>query len=133
MEKQLEDPGCLLMCNDKDIFAKDPLTASQLVAFVDPVVPARSAEVEKALQPILGLDWSQEVEDRDSSHLEHCSVEQEEGLVDPSFSPSPVEPLSQGGSREEVEHRSYQSEPSEKVQGFVLEAQCMTSYQETLD
>ena len=99
----MEDPGSLLMCNDKDIFAEDPLTASQLMAFieaptpVDPVVPARSVEVGKVLQPVLGLDWSQEVKDWDSSHLKHCSVEQEEGQVDPNFSPSPAEPLSQGG------------------------------------
>ena len=55
------------------------------------------------------------------------------GQEDPSFSPSPVEPLSQGGSREEAEQWSHQSEPSDKVQEFVLEAQCMASYQTTLD
>ena len=52
---------------------------------------------------------------------------------DPSFSPSPVEPLSQGGSREEAEQWSHQSEPSDKVQEIVLEAQHMASYQATLD
>ena len=50
-EKQLEDPGRLLMCNDKDIFVDDPLIASQLIAFVnaltpvDSVVPASSVEI----------------------------------------------------------------------------------------
>ena len=57
VEKHSEDPGCLLMCNDKDIFAEDPLTTSQLVVFIEaptpvnPVVPASSAEVEKAHHP----------------------------------------------------------------------------------
>ena len=107
--KQSEDPGSLLMCNDKDIFADDPLTGSQLLAFVnaptpvDPVVPARSAETEKALQPDPNLDWVLEVKEQDSTHLEYCLVEQEEGQEDPCFSPSPVEHLHQEGSREEAE------------------------------
>ena len=70
---------------------------------VDSVVPTRSAEIEKALQSATDFHWNQEVEDRDSAHLEHCLVEQDEGQVDPSFSPSPFEPFSQGGSREKVE------------------------------
>ena len=50
------------MCSDWDIFAYDPLTGSQLLAFinaptlVDTVVPARSSETEKALQPVLNLN-----------------------------------------------------------------------------
>ena len=50
------------MCSDRDIFADDPLTGSQLLAFVnaptlvDTVVPARSLETEKALQPVLNLN-----------------------------------------------------------------------------
>ena len=50
------------MCSDRDIFADDPLTGSQLLAFVnaptlvDTVVPARSSETEKALQPVLNLN-----------------------------------------------------------------------------
>ena len=99
---------------------------------MDPVVPARSAEIEKALQPILGLDWIQEIEDQDSTHLEHCSVEQDLGHVDPSFSPSPVEPLGQGGSREKFKQCSHQSEHSDKVQDYVLEAQRRASHQVTL-
>ena len=56
------------------------------------------------------------------------------GHVDPSFSPSPVEPpLGQGGSREEFKQWSHQSEPSDKVQEYVLEAQCRASHQATLD
>ena len=84
-KKQSEDPSSLLMCNDKDIFADDPLTGSQLLAFVnaptpvDPVVPARSAETEKALQPVPNLNWVVEVEEQDSAHIEHFLVEQEVG------------------------------------------------------
>ena len=50
------------MCSDRDIFADDPLTGSQLLVFVnaptlvDTVVPARSSETEKALQPVLNLN-----------------------------------------------------------------------------
>ena len=50
------------MCSDWDIFADDPLTGFQLLAFVnaptlvDTVVPARSSETEKALQPVLDLN-----------------------------------------------------------------------------
>ena len=61
-EKQSEDPGSLLMCCDRDIFADDLLTDSQfMVAIntptpVDPIVPARSAETEKALQPAPDFD-----------------------------------------------------------------------------
>ena len=127
------------MCGDRDIFADDPLTGSQLLAFantptlVDPVVPARSAETEKAMQPVLNLNWVVEVEEQNSTHLEHCSLEQEVGQEDPCFSSSPVEPLSQGGSREEAEQWSHQSEPSDNVQELVLEAKHMASYQATLD
>ena len=126
-EKQSEDPSSLLMCCEKDI--NGPLTGSQLMAVfnaptpVDPVVPARSAVTEKALWPVPNLNWVVEIEEQDSVHLDHCSVEQEVGQEDPSFSPSPVEPLSQGGSREEAEQWSHQSEPSDKVQEYVLEVQ----------
>ena len=83
---------------------------------MDPVVPARSAETEKALQPVPICSWVVEVkQEHDPAHLEHFSVEQDMGQVDPSFSPSPVEPLGQGGSREESKQWSHQSEPSDKV------------------
>ena len=88
------------MCGEKDIFDDDPLTDSQLMAVVnaptpvDPVVPARSAETEKARQPAPGFDWNQEVEDLDSAWLEHCLEVQEEGQVDPSLSPSQFRGLS---------------------------------------
>ena len=66
----------------------------------EPAVPTRSAETEEALEPVPIPDWSLEAEDRDSIHLEHCSVEQDHGLVDPSLSPSPIEPpLGQRSSR----------------------------------
>ena len=59
-EEQPEDPGDVLACNGRDIFClkEDYLTDSQLVAAVnaptqeDPAVPARSAEVEAARQPV---------------------------------------------------------------------------------
>ena len=85
------------------------------------------------MQPGLNLNWVVEVEEQDSMHLEHCSLEQEVGQEDPCLSPSPVEPLSQGGSREEAEQWSHQSEPSDNVQELVLEAKHMASYQATLD
>ena len=53
---------------------------------VDPVIPARSAETEDALQPAPNFDWVWEFEDRDSTHLEHCLEVQEEGQGDPSLS-----------------------------------------------
>ena len=59
--------------------------------------------------------------------------EQEEGQVDPSLPPSPVESLHQEGSREEVEQRSHQSEPSDNIQEIAKEAQHIASYQATLD
>ena len=114
-EKHSKDPGSLLIRGDKDIFADYPLTGYQLLAIinasipVDPFVPVRSVGTEKSLQPVPNLDWVMEVEEWYSTHLEHCSVEQKVGQVDPSFSPSPVEPLGQGGSREEVEQWSHQS------------------------
>ena len=80
-EEQPEDSLGHLMCGERDIF-DDSLNESQLMAMVntptpeDPVVPARSAETEKALQPTPGFNWNQEVEDQDSAHLEHYSVEQ---------------------------------------------------------
>ena len=86
----------------------------------EPTVPARSTETEEALQNIPIPDWSQEIEDQDSTLFDHCLVEQDLGHVDPSFSPTPVEPLSQGGSREEFEQYSYQSEPNAKVREYVL-------------
>ena len=95
-EEQSEDSLSLLMCGEGDIFSGDSLTDSQLVAAVntpsrvDPVVPARDAETEKALQPTPDFDWNQDVEEQDSALLEHCSEEQEEGRVDPSLSPSPI-------------------------------------------
>ena len=60
----------MLACNGRDIFClkEDDLTDSQLVVAVntqtqeDPVVPARSAEVEEALQPIHNLCWAVESE-----------------------------------------------------------------------
>ena len=119
-EEQSEDSLHLLMCGEQDIFLVS-LTDSQLVAIVntptpvDPVVPARSAEAEKALQPIPDFDWNQEVKDQDSALLEHCLEVQEEGQVDPSLPPSPSEYLCQEDSREEVEQRSHQSEPSDNV------------------
>ena len=73
------------------------------------------------------------MEEQDSTHLEHYSLEQQKGQEDPSFSPSPIEPLSQGGSREEAEQWFHQSEPSDNVQELVLEAKRMASYQATLD
>ena len=56
----LEDPGQGLACSGRDIFClkEDNLTNSQLLVAVntptqeDPGVPARSAEVEAALQPV---------------------------------------------------------------------------------
>ena len=69
------------MCSDRDIFADDPLTGSQLLAFVnapaivDPVVPARSVETVNCLQPVLNLNWVVEVEEQDSTHLQYCSLE----------------------------------------------------------
>ena len=74
---------------------------------MDPVIPATSAQTKKALQHAPDFDWNQKVEDQDYTHLEHCSVEQEEGQEDPSFSPLPVEPLCQEGSREEAEKWSH--------------------------
>ena len=74
-EKQSDNPGSLLICSDRDIFADDSLTSSQLLASVkaptpvDPIVPARSAETEKAMQPAPDFDWNQEVEDQDSAYL----------------------------------------------------------------
>ena len=54
--------------------------------------------------------------------------------VDSSLCLSPVEPpLGQGGSRQQFEQWSQQSEPSEKVQEYVLEAQHRASHQATLD
>ena len=97
-EKQSEGPGRLLTCSDRDIFEEDNyLAISQLMAAVnaptpeDPAVPARSAETEEALQPVPIPDLAEE---QDSTYLELCLVEQDLGHVDPSFSPSPVEPLS---------------------------------------
>ena len=58
------------------------------------------------------------------------------GLEDPSLSSHSVEelPLGQEDSRQEVEQRSHQSEPSERrVQEYVQEARLRASYQETLD
>ena len=109
------------MCGEQDIFL-DSLTDSQLLVAVktptpvDPVVPARSVETENTLQPAPGFNWVLEVKDRDSGHLEHSSEVQEEGQVGPSLPPSPVESLRQEGSREEVEQRSHQSEPSDNIQ-----------------
>ena len=60
-EEQPVDQGHLLACNGRDIFEEDDLTDSQLVFDVnaptqeDPGVPARSAELEEALQPIHNL------------------------------------------------------------------------------
>ena len=100
---------------------------------VDPVVPARSAETEKALQPTPNFDWNQKVDNWDFACLEHCLEEQEEGQVDPSLPPSIDESLHQEGSRQEVEQRSHQSKPSDNIQEIVLEAQRIASYQATLD
>ena len=67
-EEQPVDPGHLLACIGRDIFEEDVLTDSQLVFAVnaptqeDPGVPARSAEVEEALQPIHNLCWAVESE-----------------------------------------------------------------------
>ena len=64
------------MCGEKDIFDDDPLTDSQLMAVVnaptpvDPVVPARSAETEEALQPVPISCWVAETEEWDSAFLE---------------------------------------------------------------
>ena len=106
-EVQPEDPGCMLACGGRDIF-EDDLSVSQLVAAtnaptpVDPAVPARSAETEEALQPVPIPCWVAETEEQDSAFLEPSLEVQDMGHVDPSFSPSPVEPpLGQGGSREE--------------------------------
>ena len=69
------------MCSDWDIFADDPLIGFQLLAFVnaptivDPVVRARSAETQKALQHVPNLNWVVEVEEQDSMHLEHCLLD----------------------------------------------------------
>ena len=66
------------------------------------MVPARTAEAKAALQPVPILCWVLESEDQDSVFLEPSSEVQDEGLVDPSLSLSPVEsPLGQGGSRQE--------------------------------
>ena len=57
-EVQPADPGHMLACSGRDLFKEDTLTNSQLLAAVnaptqeDPGIPARSAEVVEALQPI---------------------------------------------------------------------------------
>ena len=91
-ENQSEDSGHLLTCGNRDIFEEDDhLDASQLMEDVnaptpeDPAVPARSAETEEALQPVPIPDWSEEIEGRDSTNLEHCSVEQDFGTCGPQF------------------------------------------------
>ena len=136
-EEQPVDPGHLLACIGRDIFEEDVLTDSQLVFAVnaptqeDPGVPARSAEVEAALQPVDIPCWASESEQ--DYAFEPSSQVQEEGLVDPSLSLSPVSPpLGQRSSRQEFEQWSRQSEPSDKVQEYVLEAQCRASHQVTL-
>ena len=54
--------------------------------------------------------------------------------MDPSLSPSPVEPpLGQGSSRQEFKQWSHQSEPDARIQEYVLEAQRRASHQATLD
>ena len=61
---------------------------------------------------------------------------QDMGLEDPSLSPHSVEelPLGQEDSRQEVEQRSHQSEPSERrVQEYVQEAWQRASHQDTLN
>ena len=138
-EKQPEDQGNMLACSGRDIF-EDDLSVSQLVAAintltpVDPPVPARSSETEEALQPVPISGWVEETEEQYSAFLEFSSEVQDVGNVDPSFFHSSVEPLlGQGGSREEFKLWSHQSEPSDKVQEYVLEAQCRASHQATLD
>ena len=138
-EEQPEDPGQGLACGGRDVFEEDTLTNSQLLAAVnaptqeDPGVPARSAEVEAALQPIHIQCWVMESEQ--DSTLEPSMEGQEEGLEDPSLSLSSVEPpLGQGSSRQEFKQWSHQSEPSDKkVQEYVWEAQLRASHQDTLD
>ena len=67
-EEQPVNPGHMLACNGRDIFEEDDCTDSQLLAAVnaptqeDPVVPARSAEVEAALQPVNIPCWVSESE-----------------------------------------------------------------------
>ena len=86
----------------------------------DPGVPARSPEVEAILQPVDIPCWAME-SDPDSV-MEPSMEVQEQGLEDPSLSPTPVEPpLGQGSSRQEFEQWSHQSETSDqKVQEYVL-------------
>ena len=65
-----EDPGSLLACGEKDLFSQDEdLSDSQLADYINaptqednPVVPARSQEVDDTLQPLPLGDWVEEVE-----------------------------------------------------------------------
>ena len=114
-EEQQADPGLKLACDDNDIF-EDGITDSQLEWAVDaptqddPEVPVKSPEVEELPSP----DPMEVTEsDQDSAPLRDG---QDMGLEDPSLSPQSVEeiPLGQEDSRQEVEQRSHQSEPSEQ-------------------
>ena len=133
-EEQPVDPGHMLACGGRGIFEQDDLSTSELLVVInaqtqeDPVVPARSAEVEAALQPIHIPCWVMESEQ--DSALEPSIEGQEEGLEDSSLSLLSVEPpLGQGISRQEFEQWSHQSEPSDRrVQEYVQEAQPRASH-----
>ena len=95
-EVQPADPGHKLACGENDIFAEDDITDSQLERAInvptqeDPGVPARSPEVEAALQPVPINCWA--LESKQDSAIDPSIEGQDEGLEDPSLSLQSVEP-----------------------------------------